>query len=214
VDSSADARQVQREQEIEAARTRILDSAARLIGEAGFARLKIGMICARTGYPSGVVYQLFGSKETLVQKLVEFAAEKFADVFSRAVAARTGGLTPSPMDMLRALLDIFFELLTDMPPLNRAFVVLWSDATVGDPAVRTAMTEADRRYRFAIAQTVAAGLADGSISGIRDPDAYAAALVGQLRGISVQTLIDPGGLDLRAVRAEMELALDRLVSDR
>lgn len=214
MDSSADARQVQREQEIEAARTRILDSAARLIGEAGFARLKIGMICARTGYPSGVVYQLFGSKETLVQKLVEFAAEKFADVFSHAVATRTGGLTPSPMDMLRALLDIFFELLTDMPPLNRAFVVLWSDATVGDPAVRTAMTEADRRYRFAIAQTVAAGLADGSISGIRDPDAYAAALVGQLRGISVQTLIDPGGLDLRAVRAEMELALDRLVSDR
>lgn len=214
MDSSADARQVQREQEIEAARTRILDSAARLIGEAGFARLKIGMICARTGYPSGVVYQLFGSKETLVQQLVEFAAEKFADAFSQAVATRTGGLTPSPMDMLRALLDIFFELLTDMPPLNRAFVVLWSDATVGDPAVRTAMTEADRRYRFAIAQTIAAGLADGSISGVRDPDAYAAALVGQLRGISVQTLIDPGGLDLRAVRAEIEYALDRLVSDR
>lgn len=214
MDSPADPRQVQREQEIETAKARIFDSAARLIGEAGFARLKIGMICASTGYPSGVVYQLFDSKETLVQKLVELAAEKFADAFSRAVATRTGGLTPSAMDMLRSLLDIFFELLTDMPPLNRAFVVLWSDATVGDPAVRTAMTEADRRYRFAIAQTVAAGLADGSISGVRDPDAYAAALVGQLRGISVQTLIDPGGLDLRAVRAEMEYALDRLVGDR
>ncbi|MFI9454781.1 TetR/AcrR family transcriptional regulator [Amycolatopsis sp. NPDC052450] len=208
MDSSAEERQVQRDQEI--ARTRILDTAARLIGEAGFARLKIGMICARTGYPSGVVYQLFGSKETLVQRLVEFAAEKFADVFSAAVATRTGGLTPSPMDMLRALLDIFFELLTDMPPLNRAFVVLWTDATVGDPAVRSAMTEADRRYRFAIAQTVAAGLADGSIGGVRDPDAYAAALVGQLRGIAVAAIIDPGGIDLRAVRAEMEYAVDRL----
>ncbi|MEU9692680.1 TetR/AcrR family transcriptional regulator [Amycolatopsis japonica] len=208
MDSSAEEHQVQRDQEI--ARTRILETAARLIGEAGFARLKIGMICARTGYPSGVVYQLFGSKETLVQRLVEFAAEKFADVFSAAVATRTGGLTPSPMDMLRALLDIFFELLTDMPPLNRAFVVLWTDATVGDPAVRSAMTEADRRYRFAIAQTVAAGLADGSITGVRDPDAYAAALVGQLRGIAVASIIDPGGIDLRAVRAEMEYAVDRL----
>ncbi len=210
MDSSADTRQLLQEQEMAAARKRIFDVSARIIGEVGFARLKIGMICARTGYPSAVVYQLFGSKETLVQQLVEFAAKKFAHVFSEAVAARTGGLTPSPMDMLRALLDIYFELLTDMPPLNRAFVVLWSDATVGDPAVRTAMTEADRRYRFAIAQTVAAGIADGSITGIRDPDAYAAALVGQLRGISVQTLIDPGGLDVRAVRAEMELALDRL----
>ncbi|MEV7551504.1 TetR/AcrR family transcriptional regulator [Amycolatopsis sp. NPDC089917] len=208
MDSSAEERQVQRDQEI--ARTRILDTAARLVGETGFARLKIGMICARTGYPSGVVYQLFGSKETLVQRLVEFAAEKFADAFSAAVATRTGGLTPGPMDMLRALLDIFFELLTDMPPLNRAFVVLWTDATVGDPAVRSAMTEADRRYRFAIAQTVAAGISDGSISGVRDPDAYAAALVGQLRGIAVAVIIDPGGIDLRAVRAEMEYAVDRL----
>lgn len=208
MDPSAEERQVQRDQEV--ARTRILDAAARLVGETGFARLKIGMICARTGYPSGVVYQLFGSKETLVQRLVEFAAEKFADVFSAAVATRTGGLTPSPMDMLRALLDIFFELLTDMPPLNRAFVVLWTDATVGDPAVRSAMTEADRRYRFAIAQTVAAGIADGSIAGVRDPDAYAAALVGQLRGIAVAAIIDPGGIDLRAVRAEMEYAVDRL----
>lgn len=208
MDPSAEERQVQRDQEV--ARTRILDAAARLVGETGFARLKIGMICARTGYPSGVVYQLFGSKETLVQRLVEFAAEKFADVFSAAVATRTGGLTPSPMDMLRALLDVFFELLTDMPPLNRAFVVLWTDATVGDPAVRSAMTEADRRYRFAIAQTVAAGIADGSIAGVRDPDAYAAALVGQLRGIAVAAIIDPGGVDLRAVRAEMEYAVDRL----
>ncbi|HET6287934.1 MAG TPA: TetR/AcrR family transcriptional regulator [Amycolatopsis sp.] len=208
MDSSAEERQVQRDQEI--ARTRILDTAARLIGEAGFARLKIGMICARTGYPSGVVHQLFGSKETLVQRLVEFAAEEFADVFGAAVATRTGGLTPSPMDMLRALLDIFFELLTDMPPLNRAFVVLWTEAAVGDPAVRSAMTEADRRYRFAIAQTVAAGIADGSIGGVRDPDAYAAALVGQLRGIAVAAIIDPGGLDLRAVRAELEYAVDRL----
>ncbi|OXM45286.1 TetR/AcrR family transcriptional regulator [Amycolatopsis alba] len=208
MDSSAEERQVQRDQE--AARTRILDIAARLIGEAGFTRLKIGMICARTGYPSAVVYQLFGSKETLVQRLVEFAAEKFADAFGAAVATRTGGLTPSPMDMLRALLDVFFELLTDMPPLNRAFVVLWTDATVGDPAVRSAMTEADRRYRFAIAQTVAAGIADGSIAGVRDPDAYAAALVGQLRGIAVAAIIDPGGIDLRAVRAELEYAVNRL----
>ncbi|WP_181773655.1 TetR/AcrR family transcriptional regulator [Amycolatopsis pittospori] len=210
MDSSAEERQVERDQEI--ARTRILDTAARLIGESGFARLKIGMICVRTGYPSAVVYQLFGSKETLVQRLVHFAAEKFADVFSQAVATRTGGLTPSPMDMLRALLDIFFELLTDMPPLNRAFVVLWTDATVGDPAVRSAMTEADRRYRFAIAQTVATGIADGSTVGIRDPDAYAAALIGQLRGIAVASIIDPGGIDLRAVRAEMEYAVDRLAS--
>ncbi|MEV6907754.1 hypothetical protein [Amycolatopsis sp. NPDC051071] len=131
------------------------------------------MICARTGYPSGVVYQLFGSKETLVQRLVEFAAEKFADVFSAAVATRTGGLTPCPMDMPRALLDIFFELLTGMPPLNRAF---------------------------------------GSIVGVRDPDAYAAALVGQLRGVAVAAIIDPGGIDPRAVRAEMEYAVDRLAN--
>ncbi|MEU3625839.1 TetR family transcriptional regulator C-terminal domain-containing protein [Amycolatopsis coloradensis] len=79
-----------------------------------------------------------------------------------------------------------------------------------EPGLRGVVEGRDRRYRFAIARTVAAGIADGIIAGVRDPDAYAAALAGQVRGVAVAAIIDPGGIDLRAIRAEMEYAVDRL----
>ncbi|WP_410620764.1 TetR/AcrR family transcriptional regulator [Amycolatopsis sp. cmx-8-4] len=194
----------------EAVEARILDAAAHLIAEDGFGRMKLGSVCARSGYAKSVIYQHFGDKDGLGGKLVEYAVEEFTDAYSEAVAARTGSATATPMDMLRALLDIIFELITTMPTLNHAFLALWGDASAESSAMRAALTEADRRFRFAIAQTVASGVADGSITGVRDADAYASALLAQLRGISMQALIDPDGIDLRGVRTELERGVDRL----
>ncbi|WP_290056407.1 TetR/AcrR family transcriptional regulator [Amycolatopsis solani] len=194
----------------EAVETRILGAAAHLIAEEGFGRLKIGAVCARSGYARSVVFQHFGDKEGLGRRLVEFAVEEFTNSYSEAVAARTGALTATPMDMLRALLDIIFELIRTMPTLNQAFLALWGDGAAEYSALRGTLTEADRRFRFAIAQTVASGVADGSITGVRDADAYASALLAQLRGISMQALIDPDGIDLRGLRAELESGVDRL----
>ncbi|MCR6481751.1 TetR family transcriptional regulator [Amycolatopsis sp. OK19-0408] len=189
---------------------RILNAAAHLIAEDGFGRLKLGSVCARSGYARSVIYQHFGDKDGLGQRLVEHAVEEFTNAYSEAVAARTGAATATPMDMLRALLDIIFELIETMPTLNQAFLALWGDAAAESSAMRGALTEADRRFRFAIAQTVASGVADGTITGVRDADAYASALLAQLRGISIQALVDPDGIDLRGVRAELERGIDRL----
>ncbi|RSM49534.1 TetR family transcriptional regulator [Amycolatopsis balhimycina DSM 5908] len=189
---------------------RILAAAAHLIADEGFGRLKIGAVCARSGYARSVIFQHFGDKDGLGQRLVEHAVEEFTNAYSEAVAARTGSATATPMDMLRALLDIIFELIRTMPTLNKAFLALWGDAAAGYSALRGALTEADRRFRFAIAQTVASGVADGSITGVHDPDSYASALLAQLRGISMEALIDPDGVDLRGLRAELERSVDRL----
>ncbi|WP_439383275.1 TetR/AcrR family transcriptional regulator [Amycolatopsis lexingtonensis] len=194
----------------EAVEARILGAAAHLIAEEGFGRLKIGAVCARSGYARSVIFQHFGDKEGLGKRLVEFAVEEFTNSYSEAVAARTGAATATPMDMLRALLDIIFELIRTMPTLNQAFLALWGDGAAEYSALRGTLTEADRRFRFAIAQTVASGVADGSITGVRDADAYASALLAQLRGISMQALIDPDGIDLRGLRAELESGVDRL----
>src|SRR5207302_7135185 len=143
----------------------------------GIGRRKIGAVCARSGYARSVVFEHSGDKDGLGQRLIEYAVEEFTDAYSEAVAARTGAATATPMDMLRALLDIIFELIRTMPTLNHAFLALWGDAAAEYSALRGALTEADRRFRFAIAQTLASGVADGSITGVRDADAYASALL-------------------------------------
>ncbi|MEQ0561790.1 TetR/AcrR family transcriptional regulator [Amycolatopsis sp. NEAU-NG30] len=208
MDRSAEGRIPEDGEEIVEAR--ILGAAAHLIAEEGFGRLKIGAVCARSGYARSVVFQHFGDKEGLGRRLIEYAVAEFTDAYSEAVAARTGAAAATPMDMLRALLDIIFELIRTMPTLNQAFLALWGDGAAEYSALRGALTEADRRFRFAIAQTVASGVADGSITGVHDPDSYASALLAQLRGISMQALIDPDGVDLRGLRAELERSVDRL----
>jgi AcrR family transcriptional regulator len=207
VDRSA-ADRIPQDGEEAAVEARILNAAAHLIADEGFGRLKIGAVCARTGYARSVIFQHFGDKDGLGQRLVEYAVEEFTTAYSEAVAARTGSATATPMDLLRALLDIIFELIRTMPTLNHAFLALWGDAASEYSALRGALTEADRRFRFAIAQTLASGVADGTITGVRD--AYAGALLAQLRGISMQALIDPDGVDLRGVRSELERGIDRL----
>lgn len=189
---------------------RILKATAHVVAEEGFGRMKLGAVCARSGYARSVIFQHFGDKDGLGRRLVEYAVEEFTDAYSEAVAARTGSANATPMDMLRALLDIMFELIRTMPTLNQAFLTLWGDGAAETSALRGVLTEADRRFRFAIAQTVASGVADGTITGVRDADAYASALLAQLRGISMQALVDPDGIDLRGVRAELERGIDRL----
>lgn len=194
----------------EAVVARILNAAAHLIAEEGFGRLKLGAVAARSGYARSVIFQHFGDKDGLGKRLIEYGVEAFLDAYSETVATRTGGATATPMDMLRALVDLIFELIRTMPALNQAFLALWGDGATEYSALRGALTEADRRFRFAIAQTVASGVADGSITGVRDADAYASALLAQLRGISLEALIDPDGVDLPGLRAEVERGIDRL----
>ena len=113
VDRAAEGR-IQEDGE-DAVEARILDAAAHLIAEEGFGRLKIGSVCARSGYARSVIFQHFGDKDGLGQRLVEYAVEEFTVAYSEAVAARTGSANATPMDMLRALLDIIFELIRTMP---------------------------------------------------------------------------------------------------
>ena len=96
---------------------RILNAAAHRFAEQGFGRVNIGAVCARSGYSRAVIFQHFGDKNGLARRVVEWAVAEFTDAFSEAVAARTGGATATPIDLLRAFLDIMFELIRTMPPL-------------------------------------------------------------------------------------------------
>ena len=156
---------------------RILNAAAHLIAERGLPKMNIGSICARTGYARVVVFQHFSDPDKVAQRLVEYLMEEFHEAYGAAVQMRSGGGEATPIQMLRALLDVLFRLMRDMPVLYQAFLTLWGDAAAGNSVIRPTLTEVDRRFRFAIAQTVAAGVAEGSLVGVRDPDSYASALL-------------------------------------
>src|SRR5262245_12451607 len=104
-------------------RRRIVDAAAALMAERGFAGTSIAAVSQRSGLPSGSIYWHFESKEALLAAVVEEGARRWFDALPRIddlptdPAERTAALfeavdasPESHPEFLRLLLPIALEL--------------------------------------------------------------------------------------------------------
>jgi AcrR family transcriptional regulator len=179
---------------------RLLEAAAELIGKVGPSRVTLAAIGERAGYSRGLVNHHFGSKAVLMQRLVEVAAAEFAD------AVRTATDPGAPIDELLGLVRAFTGMVANLAPIHRAFLVLWADALATSPEIAPTMIESDRAFRDAIAEVVRRGRAGGEFSRTVDPAGFAAVLLGMLRGVALQSILDTS-VDVAASRAEIERLL-------
>ncbi|MFV0257907.1 MAG: TetR family transcriptional regulator C-terminal domain-containing protein [Acidimicrobiales bacterium] len=118
----------------------------------------------------------------------------------------------SPIDDLAATAAVFLGLVEDPSATHRGFLALWGSAVV-DPDLRARMAALDQSLRSRLSRLVRQGVEDGVLQGSVDPDAFAVGFLGQLRGVALQYLIEPGGVDLELVAADIERSL-RLIGMR
>jgi AcrR family transcriptional regulator len=196
------ARRTQEERRAEAEQ-RLLTAAAELIGEVGPGGVTLATIGERAGYSRGLATHHFGSKGALMQRLVdtvgvEFRDEVFAETASDAV-----------LDQALGLVRAYFAELSDPRPANRARLVLWADAVASPaPETRAAIRASDRQFREELAKCIRRGLDNGEIAGAIEPDAIATAIIGMLRGVALQHILDDD-IDLGSCRLEVERLLKR-----
>ncbi|MFF2929293.1 TetR/AcrR family transcriptional regulator [Streptomyces mirabilis] len=197
-------RRSQEDRRAEAER-RLLEAAAELIGEIGTSRVTLAAIGERAGYSRGLVTHHFGSKSALMQRLVDVVTAEFRAALTEAAPSA------SPRDELHGLIGTFMNLVAERPPLHRAFLVLWSDAMVTSPDARPAMAASDRMFRGEIEDRLLRGVAAGDFPRDVDPRGLATVLLGLLRGVALQYVLDGDAVDLDASRREIEQLLnDRL----
>lgn len=183
------------------AERRLLLAAAELIGEVGPSRLTLAMIGERAGYSRGLATHHFGSKSALMQRLVDEVSEQFVTAIRERIASG------SFADQLQALIDVYFDTLHDLQPLNRARLVLWSEAVATASAdIRPGMIVADRRFLSDVADGVRRGVASGEVGADIDPEAFAVLVVSMLRGIALEALLHEH-VDLTACQREVEILL-------
>lgn len=187
------------------AERRLLDAAAELIGEGGPSQLTLAAIGERAGYSRGLVTHHFGSKDALMQRLVNAVTEQFREALTDGTGAE------SATEQLLRLVRTYFEVIADLPPINRARLVLMADAVArSSPDVRPAMASSTRTFRTSVARGIERGVASGELPGSIDPQGLAAVIIGMLRGVAFQSMLDDE-LDLDACRKEIEqLLTDRL----
>jgi AcrR family transcriptional regulator len=187
------------------AERRLVAAAAEMVGELGPARVTLANVGERAGYSRGLATHHFGSKGALMQRLVEAVTHQFRD------AMFDHGESDDAVAELRTLIGFYFDVVTDLQPVQRARLVLWADA-VANPSddTRARMVAADREFREEIEKRIKLAATSGQIPSTVDPQGLATVIVAMLRGVALQSLIDDH-VDLHAARREVEaLLINRL----
>jgi AcrR family transcriptional regulator len=193
------ARRTQRERREQSYR-KIMDTAIKLIARQGSSRTTLSEIGELAGYSHGLVSHRFGSKIALVRALTQ------ADFMHHARTAleQRGGL-----DAVIAMAEAYLRAATSKP--RNALYVLIGEAIGPVPEIRAEIADADRNFRGWVRTHIERGIESGEIRREIDAPSYAALLIGMLRGLTIQHLVDPHAFDVdhacRELRASIESRL-------
>ncbi len=190
----------QEQRRIEAER-RLVRAAAELVGEIGPGRVTLANVGERAGYSRGLATHHFGSKGAMMQRLVDTVTSQFRD------AMFEGSEPDSPIGQLRQLISFYFDVASDLKPVNRARLVLWADAVAGpSDDVRPQMISADREFREEIEKRIRLAVAADEVGADVDPLGLATVIIAMLRGVALQRVLDDQ-VDLVAAQREVERLL-------
>ena len=169
----------------------------RLIARKGSAGTTLAEIGVAAGYSRGLPSERFGTKHALLDALIDrtevaFQAQLAIDVGSKsglaAVEARMeahlNGAVRSP-DGVRALYLIYMESLTVAPELH-ARIVAQGDA-----------------YREGFVRHLREARRAGEVRADTDLQLHATIILGALRGLLTQWLIDPAAIDVAASKGAL-----------
>lgn len=193
-----------------ASERRVLGAAAELIAEEGTSNVSFADIARRAGCSHGLPGYLFGSKTNLLLALVEEMLTLF----------RTRALAPvleshpdrQGLDAVVQVMEVYLNSLTDPWPRTRALYVLIGEAQGGPPELRAALSSHHEAARGLLRDMLVEARDRGDLKPDVDPEAQSVILLGQLRGIGAQILLDPGAVDLDSVIRELVASTRRALA--
>jgi AcrR family transcriptional regulator len=168
----------------------LLTAAAELVVEDGVRSVTLARIGERAGYSRGIVTHQFGTKKAMLEALARATQAGFVP-----------GLADLPPGLERVLrlIDGYIGALDGIGLMNRAFLLLWAEAATA-PELAPIFRERDEAFRADIRGDIAAGITEGTVHPDTSADDVAVAVVGQLRGIALQYLLDPRAVDTGRLR--------------
>jgi AcrR family transcriptional regulator len=180
--------QVERRAEAE---DRLIASAMRLIAKKGLARTTLSEIGQSTGFSRGLPAHHFGNKDGLLEAVMHYVRGQFH--------ARADHLALS--SGLDELLVFVSSYLSDQSSVTmRAWQVIQSEALLLDAPLKQRVLAFNAATTSAMEARLRTGIEDKSIRGDVDPHRGALILMGMLRGVVIQSLMEK--IDAEKVRVE------------
>jgi len=181
----------------------LVQAAVAVVAEEGVSAATFEAIGGKAGYSRGLATQRFGSKQGLIEAVIQHLHE-----LQEAALAEHGIDDLPGFEAVLAYVDLYLRGLSSEAGGGRAYFMLLSSAVADATAMRAAFAAEHGRVERRLEALVLKGQAEGDIR--RDLDADAAALMigSLLLGLSMQVLVDPE-TNLEPIR-ETSLATLRL----
>ncbi len=202
----APARRTQAERRAQSDQSLLL-AAAELIAEEGFQAATFEKVGARAGYSRGLASQRFGSKEGLIEALIDHLHERSDELAAGLHLENLPGL-----DAILASVDVYLRNFEAEQAVRSYFVAMaGSVATLSRS--RTAFAASHQRAKERFQALIEKGQKDGTVALDLVAETSALMVGSLLLGISTQCLIDPT-TDLPSVREAALTTLRRSLGAR
>ncbi len=178
----------------EEAERRLLDAALAIVARRGSVRMTLAEVAETAGYSRGLPAHRFGNKAGLVHALAGYIGERFDQqrrqepVVAKGLAAILGNV------------HFYFSRKGGGWTSTRALLVLMSEACMEpDSQLRQELAAYNQKALDWFEQQIRIGIDQGDIDHEADPAATAVILLGVMRGVMLQWLVDDR-IKLNAVR--------------
>ncbi|MEO1062267.1 MAG: TetR/AcrR family transcriptional regulator [Actinomycetota bacterium] len=168
----------------------LLDAAAELIVEGGFDSLTFATIGERAGYSRGLVTARFGSKDGLIEALIERIVGTWNH---RNVLPQTKGR--AGLEGLSILLDAIRAQAERDPTGLQVLYALSFEAVGGEQELRARFAKLHETMRTDFLTILRRGKRDGSIDPSINARREAVLIMAGLRGVAFQWMLDPDAVD-------------------
>ena len=186
-------------------RQRIVEEAAKIFNQNGFAGASMSELMRATGLEKGGIYRHFSSKE-------ELAAEAFDYAWKLSSEARMSDLdsVPNSVDRLKRFISNFVERRPSVPggcPLLNTAI----DADDGNAILRARAAKALRGWRGRLITIIMKGLENKEIKPDVDPEQLSTLVISSLEGALMMSRLEKNSNSLRAVQRHLDDYLETAV---
>ena len=199
--AKVDAPKTQEQRKAESER-RILRAAVELFARQGYLKTTLIEVGKAAGYTGGLVSHRFGSKEGLLNAVIDNATQRFFEDQVQPAVERED--VQSAEQALRAYLATYFEEAFVRESHIRAVYVIMGEALGAVEEIRPRIALLNKRMRQYIAGIIERGVASGEFRQELDADASAVLIVGLLRGVIIQHLTDPRAFNKKQILATLQ----------
>ena len=182
--AEAATRRSQAERRDEAER-RLVEATMAIIAEEGVSAATFEAIGQRAGYSRGLATQHFGSKQGLIDAVVNYLHERQREDLEAAHVAQMDGLSA-----LQTYVMGFCAFLKDSEQ-KKSYFMLLSDAVADARDTRALFAQSHERVKTLLANLILRGQREGVIRADVDAESGALMVGSLLPGLSMQSLIDP-----------------------